>query len=245
MGKTEVIETGVDKLVELIKRQKRISIREAAVKLGVSASLVEEWANFLEEEGLIAIDYKVTTPYLVDKVLDKEQVEQKKQAFYAEKDILLRKAEHTLDFLNDQGQEIKTIREEFLRFKKDMGKEVTAAKEVLKELEETLTDVRAKEKEIEAEVLRGEEATKRFQDIISKKDSIEELVKKIDADREALRQDVLRLIGTVKALSLSMDARESQGHIDELQEKFAAVHEQRSSIEEELRKLSHMIKGVQ
>lgn len=245
MGKQEVIETGVDKLVELIKKEKRISIKQASTKLGVADSLIEEWANFLEEEGLISIDYKLTTPYLVDRQLSKQEVEQKRQVFAEEKEILLRKAEHTLDFLNDQGQEIKTIREEFSKFKKDMDKDVSAAKKELAELEETLVSVQKKEKLLEQEVLRGRQATERFSEIVSKKGAIEHLVNNIDTGRQSLRQDIIKLIGIVKALSLSGDELQDNQHIAELKEKFAAVHTERASIDDELKKLSTMIKGME
>ncbi len=244
MGKTDVIETGVDKLVELIKKEKRISVKSAAVKLGVSTALIEEWANFLEEEGLIDIDYKVTTPYLVEKQLSKEQLEEKKQQFYQEKEILLRKAENTLEFLDDQGEEIKTIRQEFKRFKDDIEKEIEFAKRDLRELEDTLANIKKKEKEIEEEVLRGREATNRFQQIVDKKQSIEELVKKIDKDKTELREQVIKLVGIVKSLGASMDTKENKEHIKDMQDKFAEVHEKKVDIEEELKELSKLIKGM-
>jgi len=244
MGKTGVLETGVDKLVELIKKEKKISIKNAAVKLGVSTALIEEWANFLEEEGLLDIDYKVTTPYLTEKQLSKEELEEKKQQFYQEKEILLRKAENTLEFLDDQGEEIKTIRQEFQRFKSDIDKEIELAKKNLRELEDTLSSIKKKEKEIEEEVLRGREATNRFQQIVNKKQSIEELVKKIDKNKTDLREQVIKLIGIVKSLGSSMDTKENKEHIKDLQEKFTEVHEKKLDIEGELKELSKLIKGM-
>ena len=245
MEKTDIIETGVDKLVELIKHEKKISIKSAALKLGVSASLVEEWANFLEEEELIEINYQITTPYLIDKQLSKQQLDQKKDEFYKDKEILLKKAENTLDFLDDQGTEIKTIREEFQKFRKDIEKEVESAKKNLKELEDSLSTFKKKEKEIEAEVIEGRDATQRFEQIITKKDGIENLVKRIDEDKVELRSQVIRLIGIVKALGLSMEGKENTEHISQLQGTFSDISQKRGSIEEELKALSKMIKGMQ
>ncbi len=244
MGKTDVIETGVDKLVALIKQEKKISLKSAALKLGVSASLVEEWANFMEEEGLIEIKYEMTTPYLVYKELSTQQLEDKKETFLQEKEVLLKKAETTLEFLDDQGEEIKTIREEFQRFKSDVEKEITEAKQELQELETTLSGIKKKEQEIEEQVMKGSEATKRFEQIISRKQSIETLVKKIDEDKTALRAQVIKLIGIVKAISVAMDSAENKEHIKDLQTAFSDVNEKRLSIEEELKNLSQMIKGI-
>ena len=47
-----IIETGVDKLVNLVNTSGRISSLDAAKELGVSSAVIMEWADFLEEEGL-------------------------------------------------------------------------------------------------------------------------------------------------------------------------------------------------
>ena len=43
------IETGVDKLVKLVAKEKKIELGEAAKQLGVSPTVVQEWADFLDE----------------------------------------------------------------------------------------------------------------------------------------------------------------------------------------------------
>ncbi len=60
----EEIRTGADKLLELVKGSKEIAMAAAAKELGVPVQNVEAWANFLEEDGLVAIKYKFTTPYI-------------------------------------------------------------------------------------------------------------------------------------------------------------------------------------
>lgn len=78
-GKKETIHTEVDNLIELIKKNKEISFDEAANQLGVPILTIESWANFLEEEGLVSINYKFTTPYLSyespDSVTNKENLD--------------------------------------------------------------------------------------------------------------------------------------------------------------------------
>src|SRR3989338_108149 len=59
-----LIETGIDRLVKLVKESRKVSLHEAAKKLGVSLQIINEWANFLEEEGVIRIHYVFTMPYL-------------------------------------------------------------------------------------------------------------------------------------------------------------------------------------
>lgn len=57
--------TGVDALVELVNERKSISFADAAKALHVSVDTIEAWANFLEEEAIIKIQYSFTKPFLV------------------------------------------------------------------------------------------------------------------------------------------------------------------------------------
>ncbi|MFO8016701.1 MAG: hypothetical protein R6U32_06355 [Candidatus Woesearchaeota archaeon] len=63
MGET-VIRTDVDKLIDLVKEKKEISVDDAAKELGISSKVVESLGDVLEEEGLLHMKYKFTTPYL-------------------------------------------------------------------------------------------------------------------------------------------------------------------------------------
>jgi len=65
MALGETISTGVDGFISLIRASGRIEINEAAVKLEVSRSVLEEWAQVLEEQGLVRIEYQLTKFYLV------------------------------------------------------------------------------------------------------------------------------------------------------------------------------------
>jgi hypothetical protein len=61
------IKTDVDDLIKLVERTKEISMADAAKELGVPPQTVESWSIFLEEDGVIEVRYKLTTPYLVAK----------------------------------------------------------------------------------------------------------------------------------------------------------------------------------
>jgi Mn-dependent DtxR family transcriptional regulator len=54
------IETGPDRLLELVQKKGKVSVQEVATALKVSKELVEEWAVILDKKGLIKIDYGVT-----------------------------------------------------------------------------------------------------------------------------------------------------------------------------------------
>ncbi|GEM_PF-4915875 len=63
--KPRKITTSADLLMSLLRDVKEISVEEAAKTLGVPAVTVENWATFLEEERVLSVKYKFTTPYLV------------------------------------------------------------------------------------------------------------------------------------------------------------------------------------
>ncbi|MFA5141735.1 MAG: hypothetical protein WC471_02095 [Candidatus Woesearchaeota archaeon] len=64
MQKEGIMETDVDSLLALLNERKSISVPEAAKLLGVTPEVVEEWARFFEEEGLLGIRYDFTTPFI-------------------------------------------------------------------------------------------------------------------------------------------------------------------------------------
>ncbi len=54
---TDVIETNIDKLYEMVKLYGEITAKKISKKLNISEKQVEDWAKILEEHGLIEIDY--------------------------------------------------------------------------------------------------------------------------------------------------------------------------------------------
>ena len=132
---SSIIETGVDKLVNLVKERGRIPLQDAAKELGVSITVVQEWVDFLEEEGIISVEYKMTKPFLVERKLTRKEVEAKAKEFTSKKDVFVRKAEVSLSFLEKQSDDLKKIKGEFDRLKGELGMELDTVREDLKELE--------------------------------------------------------------------------------------------------------------
>lgn len=99
------INTAVDSLVKLVQKKGMIAIEEAAKELGIPSPIVNEWSIFLEEEGIIGIEYKMTTPYLVYK--------KNLKPYQREQDILRKKL--SLLLLSVQGKVPKTKKGEMQR----------------------------------------------------------------------------------------------------------------------------------
>jgi len=129
------IETGVDKLVDLIDKKKRIALDQAAKSLGVSTVLVQEWADFLEEDGLISVEYSLSRVWLVEKKLTKKEVEKKEHEYEGKKDSFIRKVETTLKSLDKDTLGFEKMKAEFKDLKKEIGGEIGYVKKELKELE--------------------------------------------------------------------------------------------------------------
>ncbi|MEM4638119.1 MAG: ATPase, T2SS/T4P/T4SS family [Candidatus Woesearchaeota archaeon] len=99
----DYLETGVDKLLKLINEKKRIPTYKVIGILKVSPELVREWVEFLEDEGLIHVEYKFSIQYLVSK----EYLKEKKKIKEA--------SEKTPEGLSLQEKEVIAIDERFTK----------------------------------------------------------------------------------------------------------------------------------
>ena len=61
------ITTAVDSLVKLVNQKGKISLDNASKELGLPQNIINEWASFLDQEKIIHLEYKFTTPYLMSK----------------------------------------------------------------------------------------------------------------------------------------------------------------------------------
>ena len=52
----ETVRTGVDDLLELLKKVDKINLADAAQKLGISSTLLQSWVDFLVEEEILGIE---------------------------------------------------------------------------------------------------------------------------------------------------------------------------------------------
>jgi len=129
------IETGVDKLVKLVENKKRISTHDAAKLLGVSSAVIDEWADFLEEEGIISLEYKLATTYMIERKLTKKEVVKKAKEFHGSKDAFINKIETTIQGIERDTSGLDELKDEFRNLKKEIGDDLGNVKDELKELE--------------------------------------------------------------------------------------------------------------
>lgn len=134
------IQTGVDRLVALVKEKGKIAIDEAAKTLGVSKDNVQEWADFLEEESIIEIKYGLAKTYLVDRKLTKtesvqqeRQYEQRRETYVGAVDASIRVPEPLMagsggrappTSFSREALDIEALKREFLTLKNELLRSV-------------------------------------------------------------------------------------------------------------------------
>ena len=255
---SSVIETGVDKLVKIIKERGKIALSDAAKELGVSTTVVQEWVDFLEDEGIISVEYKMTKPFLVDRKLTKKEIENKSKEFENKKDVFVRKAEVNLSFLEKQAGELKSIKGEFDRLKNELGMQLDtvrsdlnelekyqqARQELQKQIEEQKNGAKANMEELANRIV-GEQ--RKYQDLVdSLKKEKENLsrekieAKSIEESEKLLNRKLAELksmIGSIEKRVSDEDSaiKNSESHIERLSQLMEDikqhVEEEKSSID--------------
>jgi len=195
MEESSLIQTGVDKLVVLVRKNKRISIADAAKHLGVSTVVVEEWADFLEEEGIISVEYKFTTPYLVERRLTREEVVGKEKEFGGKKEAFVRRAEVTLALLDKESTAFQKIKEQFEDIKKNLGSEIKKVQGDLKELEKFENLKNNVDVEIIEQQKQFKERIEQIDNQIGKEEKkYSELIKEIDLEEKKLDSEKMEAL---------------------------------------------------
>jgi len=90
-----VVKTDVDKLIELVEQRNEISFDEASKVLNIPFKVIESLAGLLEEENVLHIVYKFTTPYIVHGSLEKSR-EAKKSTKEKAKEAVIEAAQEGL-----------------------------------------------------------------------------------------------------------------------------------------------------
>jgi chromosome segregation ATPase len=203
-----MIETGVDKLVRLVKQNKRISVPDAAKALDVSKVVVEEWSDFLEEEGIISIEYKFTTPYLVDRVLSKKEVEDKVKEFNGQREGFVRKAEVCLSLLDKKGEVFQNVKEEFQRLKGELGGELQAVQTELRLFEKYNQEKRNIDNEIKQQELEFKQKIHDMESqIVKERERYSEILEDIKREQKELDKEKLQSMSfrqTIKAMEATI-----------------------------------------
>ncbi len=222
MTQNPLLKTGVDRLVSLIKEKKRISVPQAAKELGVSPIVVEEWADFLEEEGIISIDYRFATPWLIERKLTKKDVEEKVKSFHGKKEIIVRKAESLSNFLDKNGDNLSRIRSEFKTIKDHIHADAGKVRKELNELERYTELKRNIDNQMKVQDKQFTDKIKEMdRQIINAQKKYADIFKKIGIEEKILRTEKLKITSTKKSEeALKQKLKKINKIIDRLNERL-------------------------
>ncbi|NJL43909.1 MAG: hypothetical protein HC945_01110 [Nitrosarchaeum sp.] len=240
------IETGVDKLVEIIAQEHRIEAGAAAKKLGVSKDVVQEWAEFLEEEGMISIEYSLSKMFFVERKLSKKELADKAKEYDTKKDLFVRKVDTSIRTFEKETEWFENIKKQYEQMKKDLGSELEEVHEEMKELRH-YEDLK---KNIDQDIIQQKLNYQKLMDEMHQKvraeeKKYEELIATIDKERERIEHEH----DNVQELDKKEDAL--QRRLDALQKVIMSIDDQvkrdkigLKSEEETLFKLQELAKKI-
>ncbi|MEM2121403.1 MAG: hypothetical protein QXU20_01955 [Candidatus Woesearchaeota archaeon] len=241
-----VIETEVDKLLELLNEKKKISIHEAAKKLGVDNKTIEEWADFLEEEGVIKVEYTLTTPILVLKEINEQDIKNKEKELSLKKSVLLGKAQKLVKDVDKNEEYFKELKRELDEIKKYLGKDAEKIEKELKEIEEYNNLKKKSEEIIENQKREYEKKIEELQDYILREQkkylNMLEDLKKEELKIEVERTKIKELEEKENELKNKLD--EIQKYIEETRSKLVVERKEFSEDEKYLNELKKSAEQV-
>ncbi len=194
-----VIQTGVDQLIALIEKKGGITIPEAANLLGLPKVVVEEWVSFLEEEGVITVDYKFSKGKLELKKLSEHEMKRKSQEFVSKKEGFLRKLESTLSYIDKERDWLGRIKGEFEQLAQEVHKEVENIGEELRTLEKFERLKSELDKEIIIQEQGYRDTIKQInKELESKRKSYEGIIKRLQKEHISLDEERANAVSLLK-----------------------------------------------
>jgi chromosome segregation ATPase len=218
------IKTGADKLVELIQTTKRISLDDAAKNLGVTTELVQDWADFLEKEKLISVDYSFSKAFLTERTFSSKEIKQSAKEIVSEKDAFVRKVENALSSLEADSITFNEIKKQFNTIQDSVKEEIKIVETELANLEKFEVLKNNLDKEINAQ----KEKYKKEIGVISNE------IK--DKEKEFNDLSVRLLKEKDSILSIKEKISELHKSQTELSKIIASAHEELSNNKKELEK---------
>ncbi|MBN1646142.1 hypothetical protein JW868_03845 [Candidatus Woesearchaeota archaeon] len=213
-----VIQTGVDRLVGLVDSRKKISVDQAAKELGVGQLIIQEWAEFLEEEGLISIEYGLSKIFLVQRKLSKKDLEKKGKEYDDKKETFIRKVETGINALDSETESFEKLKDNYLQLKDELGGEMTKIHDEMKELQHY------------------EELKKNIdEDIIKQRNEYQKIIQNINKQIGEEEQKYDKIIETIQA---------EKEKIEDEAKSLQSLEKEDEDLKQRLKSISKAIQGV-
>ncbi|MGC8924310.1 MAG: hypothetical protein ACP5KJ_03925 [Candidatus Micrarchaeia archaeon] len=214
-----LISTGVDQLINLVYRSKRIKVDDASRQLGLAAKVIEEWARVLEDEGIIKLEYQFSTIYLVwaggivkepegakEILLERDLLITEVESLSTKVNALLSESRTAGKNLASVVKEISSVSEGVKKsvdtisaVKKESSKAGKEASEILAQIESLMKQVNSKISEYEKLFSESVESTSK------ERERIQSVMSDYEHLREDLRQQMVLLENSRKSISERLD----------------------------------------
>lgn len=200
LTQTPIVETGVDRFLDIVKTHGRICVADLAKELGLSPEVVIERAAFLEECDLVEIEHSLFKTHVSAKELSSKELQKKSKEFGSKKEILLRQAGGALSALAREEEKISLINKRYLKIKKEMGFDF----DFLRKVYEEANNIKGHKADLEKEI----------------KNSINRL-RELKSLESNLKSDLKSEYGKIKGLLIM--ARQNRKKMFELQKTAKAL----------------------
>lgn len=181
------ITTGADRLVQLIAEKKKVSLDDATKILNVNKDVIKEWAEFLEQEKHINIDYKFSKMILEEKHITKKDVINAVKEIESEKEAFERKIDAIIQGLEGDTEGFERVKLEFNKIHEHIRKEIDTVKEESKELERFNYLKNNIDKEITHQRKNYETQVKEYHDsLISHMDNFDKIKSELNKQNEKM-----------------------------------------------------------
>lgn len=241
--------TGVDQLLNLVQTKGRVSIDEAAKELGLGKTIVREWAEFLEDEGIVNLEFKFSKVFITPKLHKKlteskvKELNLKKQAFLAKIETAVQSIEEEARELTKSLQEIGNVKDLFDSELKGVKKEIQEMEQYHK-LKRELSQGIAKEKVYLDKLLKdiktqevNEETTEKG--VLEKEKHVEKALKLEQEQIKSKEEAIKNLRAKIRSIKETLEGYDKQAW-EEL-EKITKTEKDTKELEQDLKKsVSHL-----
>ena len=131
-----LISTGVDALIKLIYEKKKIGLEEAAKILELPFQTVEDWAQALEDEGIIRIDYQFTKVFLIWAKEGEYKLLEEIGDVSAQKENLLEMINTIKERIKIRSEELELIEKEYKKILDMFDPKITEIQKRIKSIKE-------------------------------------------------------------------------------------------------------------
>lgn len=256
----ETVRTQVDSLTELIKNKKEISFEDAAKNLNLPMSTIEAWATFLEEEGVVSIKYKFTTPFFVYKK-PKERIASDIAPLVAIDEISKLLKEIPPLIKNKKFNEAKQKQQDIKQllanlpdeFKSEHSELIANIKEIEKKMDMLIMDFMSKGVDYEEKLNEYKYIDKEFEDRVEKLKSIASITKtalekpgELPKYEEKIvsKEDINQMFNRVEFLLGKVKEYEKNNEYDKIEDTFLELNTRIKNLKTQLKSEIGLEKSV-